>query len=62
MANVMPIDNIDGNAGGTVIVIRSNDFTMIIYVVVPLSMRAGNRKRKPRIATRAIIPINIIES
>lgn len=62
MAKATPTDIVAGKAGGTVIVIRSRDLSIIFSMSVPDLSRLGNVIKNPKIPTKAIAPTNTSES
>jgi hypothetical protein len=62
IANTVPIVIAAGNAGGTVIVIRSNDLSTISNVLYPYDIITGKVIQNPKNANRAIHATKIKES
>ena len=62
IANATPMDMTAGSAGGTVIVIKSNDLSMRFVVVVPIATSLGNETAKPITVNVAIAPTKMSES
>lgn len=62
IAKATPTDMVAGRAGGTVIVMRSSDLSMIYSVSVPRAISFGTVTAKPPIPTRAMIPTKMRES
>lgn len=62
MANDTPTDIVAGKAGGTAIVMRSNDLSTIFSVSIPCFKSSGRREMNPIIETKAIIPTKVNES
>lgn len=61
-AKATPTDITAGSAGGTVIVIKSSDLSIITSILTPDATIAGIVKVKPNIAMKAIMNTNRIES
>lgn len=62
IANATPTDIVAGNAGGTVIVIRSKDLSISDETSVSYAIKAGSVLANPMIPTKAIIPTKTRES
>jgi hypothetical protein len=68
MAKDTPTDIVAGKAGGTVIVIKSNDLSTILLISnpsglsLPYWIKVGKVNTKPNIPTIAIAPTNTSES
>ena len=62
MAKATPTDIAAGRAGGTVMVIKSNDLSIRSSVSVPSFKSWGRVPKKPTTATIAITPTKIKES
>lgn len=62
IAKETPTDMVAGRAGGTVMVIKSNDLSISCSVLVPWAIKLGSVQMNPRMPTIAMIPTNINES
>jgi hypothetical protein len=62
IAKATPTDIVAGREGGTVIVTKTRNLSIIWFLVVPYSIRLGNVAIDPRIPTIPIIPTKISES
>lgn len=62
IANTVPTVIAAGNAGGTVIVIRSRDLSMIGHASYPYDIIKGKVPKNPRIAIIPIKKMNLSES
>lgn len=62
IAKTVPQVMAAGKAGGTVIVIRSNDLSIRVAASLPYLSMIGTVARKPRIANTAMMATNFIPS
>lgn len=62
IANAVPAVMAAGSAGGTVIVIRSSDLSIIAEVSYPYLIIIGSVQKNPKIAIHPIANINFNES